>query len=91
MRVFDVGSHSATLVTHAERPDLENQAQGEDFPCQWPAFMFHDPVAAEHYPAMYERCPEFQFYIIDDAGSLLANGNSIPLAWDGTAANLPGG
>jgi hypothetical protein len=89
--VIEFGVDSATLVTHAERPDLEDQAQGEDFLSQWPTFMFHDPVADEHYPVMYERCSEFQFYIIDDAGSLLANGNSIPLAWDGSAENLPGG
>ncbi len=91
MRVIEFGDQSATLVTHAERPDLEDQAQGEDFLSQWPTFMFHDPVADEHYPIMYERCPEFQFYIIDDAGSLLANGNSIPLAWDGSLEDLPAG
>ena len=91
MRVIEFGDQSATLVTHAERPDLEDQAQGEDFLSQWPTFMFHDPVADEHYPIMYERCPEFQFYIIDDAGSLLANGNSIPLAWDGSLKDLPAG
>lgn len=91
VRVIEFGNQSATLVTHAERPDLEDQAQGEDFLSQWPAFMFHDPVADEHYPVMYERCPEFQFYIIDGAGSLLANGNSIPLAWDGSLEDLPGG
>ncbi len=79
MRVINFGSNSATLVTHAERPDLQDAAQGEDFLTQWPTFMFHDPVADEHYPIMYERCPEFQFYLIDD-GTLLANGNSIPLA-----------
>jgi hypothetical protein len=91
MHVINFGDHLAALVTHAERPDLENQAQGDDFLSQWPAFMFHDPVADEHYPVMYERCPEFQFYIVDDAGALLANGNSIPLAWDGSGANLPAG
>jgi len=91
MRVIEFGDQSATLVTHAERPDLEDQAQGEDFLSQWPTFMFHDPVADEHYPIMYERCPEFQFSIIDDAGSLLANGNSIPVAWDGTLEHLPTG
>ena len=91
MRVIDFGSNSATLVTHAERPDLQDAGQGEDFLAQWPTFMFSDPVADEHYPIMYERCPEFQFYLIGDDGTLLANGNSIPLAWDGSAANLPGG
>ena len=91
MRTIELGDQSVTLVTHAERPDLEDQAQGEAFLSQWPRFMFHDPVADEHYPIMYERCPEFQFYLIDGAGSLLANGNSIPVAWDGTPEDLPGG
>ena len=91
MHVIEYGEQSATLVTHAERPDLEDQAQGEDFLCQWPTFMFHDPVADEHYPVMLERCPEFQFYVIDEAGRLLANGNSIPVARDGSDEDLPDG
>ena len=91
MRVIEFGGQSVTLVTHVERPDLEDQAQGEAFLSQWPTFMFHDPVADEHYPIMYQRCPEFQFYLIDDSGCLLANGNSIPVAWDGTLEDLPGG
>jgi hypothetical protein len=91
MRFVEFGDQSATLVTHTERPDLGDHAQGEDFLSQWPAFMFHDPVADEHYPVMYERCPEFQFYIVDDGGSLLGNGNSIPVAWDGSPEDLPGG
>lgn len=49
MHVVGFGDQSATLVTHAERPDLEDQAQGEDFLSQWPTFMFHDPVANEHH------------------------------------------
>lgn len=91
MHVIEFGDQSATLVTHAERPDLEDQAQGEDFLSQWSTFMFHDPVANEHYPVMYERCPEFQFYIIDEAETLLAHGNSIPLAWNGSEEDLPDG
>lgn len=91
MRAIELGDQSVTLVTHVERPDLEDQAQGDTFLSQWPRFMFHDPVADEHYPIMYERCPEFQFYLIDGSGSLLANGNSIPVAWDGTLEDLPGG
>jgi hypothetical protein len=53
--------------------------------------MFHDPVAAEHHPTMYEQCPDFQFYIQDEDGTLVANGNSIPVAWDGTSDDLPTG
>jgi hypothetical protein len=89
--VIDFGDRSATLVTHAERPDLEDQAQGEDFRSQWPTLMFHDPIANEHYPVMYELCPEFQLYIIDEAGTLLVRGNSIPLAWDDSEEDLPDG
>jgi hypothetical protein len=91
VRVIDFGDQSATLVTHPERPDLEDQAQGEDFRSQWPTFMFHDPIANEHYPVMYELCPEFQLYIIDEAGTLLVRGNSIPLAWDDSEEDLPDG
>lgn len=91
MRSLEVDGKQLIISTHAERPELEDAAQGEDFLRQWPQFMFHDPVAAEHYPTMYELCPDFQFYIEDEDGTLVANGNSIPVAWAGTPDDLPDG
>ncbi len=91
MRGLEVGADNYTVFTHAERPELEAAAQGDDFLRQWPQFMFHDPYAAEHYPTMYDRCPDFQFYVQDEGGTVVAGGNSIPLAWDGTEGDLPQG
>ncbi|MEA3509944.1 MAG: GNAT family N-acetyltransferase, partial [Actinomycetota bacterium] len=91
MHTVDVGGRAFTVVSHAECPDLETAAQGEDFLAQWPQFMFHDAVAAEHYPTMFARYPGFQFYIQDDDGTVVVSGNSIPLAWNGTSDDLPTG
>ena len=91
MRVIEIAERQLSVLTHSECPELEAAVQADDFLRQWPQFMFHDPYAAEHYPTMYERCPEFQFYVQDDGGVVVAGGNSIPLAWDGTAADLPQG
>jgi hypothetical protein len=79
------------MVTHAEHPEHEARTQEDDFLSQWPQFMFHDPVADEHYPTMYELCSEFQFYILDESGTVVATGNSIPILWDGSSEDLPDG
>ena len=91
MHTVEVGGREFAVCTHAEYPELEAAAQGEGFLRQWPQFMFYDACAAEHYPTMFERYPHFQFYIQDDHGPVVAYGNSIPLAWNGTADDLPGG
>jgi GNAT superfamily N-acetyltransferase len=56
----------------------------------WPAFMFHDAVVNEHWDDLYVYRPEFQFYVYDDAvDRVLAEGNAVPVVWDGTVE--PGG
>lgn len=91
INTVEVGGRAFSVVSHADGPELEAAAQGEDFLRQWPQSMFHDPVAAEHYPTMFGRYPDFQFYIQDAAGTVVASGNSIPLAWNGTLDDLPTG
>ncbi|MBN1201925.1 MAG: GNAT family N-acetyltransferase [Anaerolineae bacterium] len=81
---------TVTIYACQERPDLQEQDYRELAP-EWPTFMFHDPYAAQHYPTMYERCPDFQFYVVTKADRVVASGNSIPLVWDGTEDDLPTG
>jgi GNAT superfamily N-acetyltransferase len=45
----------------------------------WPEIVFHDAVSNAYWGRLYEERPEFQFALVED-GSLLAEGNSIPVA-----------
>lgn len=91
MHTLTAENHTYTVYTHAERPDLEAASQGDDFLRQWPPFMFFDPYADQHYPTMYQRCPEFQFYLQNADGVVVACCNTIPIAWDSTPGDLPAG
>lgn len=91
MEYLELGERSVSLATHAEHPQYEAAAQGDDFLSQWEPYMFHDPVADRYYPTMYELYPEFQFYILDESGTVIATGNSIPFLWDGSTMDLPDG
>ena len=91
MGTVDVGGRVLTVLSHAECPELEDAAQTDAFLRQWPTFMFHDATAAEHYPTMFGRYPAFQFYVRNVVGTVVASGNSIPLTWNGTPADLPTG
>lgn len=78
-----------TVVIYAQRPDLIEPAD-ELAIRQWPEFMLHDPVANRLWePAIMNGWRDFQFMLLDEGGGILAVGNSIPAAWDGTADGLP--
>jgi GNAT superfamily N-acetyltransferase len=91
MHTITARDQTYTVYTYAERPELETASASEDFVRQWPQFMYFDPVTEEHYPTMYERYPEFQFYLQNGDGTAVACCNSIPITWDGTTADLPAG
>lgn len=56
----------------------------------WPEFMFHDPVADEHWDGLFEDFAEFQFALLDQgSGEIAGIGNSVPLHWEGEPDNLP--
>ena len=40
---------------------------------------------------LLERFPAYQFAVLDEDGTLLAEGHTGPLAWDGDDASLPSG
>lgn len=79
---------SYITYTFAERPDLADTAdrlQGSI----WPEFMLHDAVPNRLWGRMTGEFPHTQFMLLDENETILASGNSIPLAWDGDPASLP--
>lgn len=79
--------------TFEERPDLLERwaAMPGD---AWPPgmeFIYHDPVLNEFWPRLKSEFAAYQFLAVDDAGSILGQGRSIPIRWDGLDAGLPDG
>jgi hypothetical protein len=76
-----------TLYTHAERPDLleHHIPPGE----AWPQFMLQDPVTDRLWHHLYDDFAAYQFYLCDETGTVVGEGNSIPVTWDGQADSLP--
>ena len=55
----------------------------------WPEYNLHGDVLNQYWGRLYEVFPEFQFVLYDqDASEVLAEGHTIPLAWDGTTEGL---
>jgi hypothetical protein len=78
-------------VTCAERPDLWRRSD-EEITGVWPEYNLHGDVLNEYWGRLEEEFAEFQFVLHDeDADLVLAQGHSIPCAWDGTVAGLPAG
>jgi GNAT superfamily N-acetyltransferase len=79
-----------SVITFAQRPDLRHAVR-EVQAGAWPEFITHDPVWERHEPLLYEAAPEYQFVVVDDDGTPLAQGNCIPFEWDGDPEHLPDG
>ncbi len=76
-----------THLTFQEDPSLQAQCDrlaGE----VWPEFMLHDPKA-RWLDEVYRRFPECQVAVLDEAGVPAAFGNTVPVWWRGTLADLP--
>ncbi len=78
------------ILTLAERPDLADQIDGL-FAASWPEFMRHDQVADEYFLYLEQLFPQFQFFLLEEGGKVIAAGNVIPFYWDGTPEGLPSG
>ena len=55
----------------------------------WPEYNVHGEVISQHWPLLYERFADYQFVLYDDElDAVLAEGQTIPCAWDGTLDGL---
>jgi GNAT superfamily N-acetyltransferase len=79
------------IVTASERPDLQERGH-EATNGIWPEYNLHGDVPDLFWERLDDVFPEFQFVLWDDeADEIVAQGHSIPLAWDGTEGGLPDG
>lgn len=78
------------LITWAERPELARMGPAaEDV---WPEYNLHGDVLDECWAPLLEELPEYQFALFDEeAGVVLAEAHTGPLAWNGDDRTLPGG
>jgi GNAT superfamily N-acetyltransferase len=81
---------SVRVVTWAERPELADL--GPPSASIWPQYNLHGDVFNEWWLPLLEELPEYQFALYDDENdSVLAEGHTGPLAWNGDSARLPDG
>jgi hypothetical protein len=78
------------LLTWEERPELASLGPAaEDV---WPEYNLHGDVFDEWWTPLLEELPEYQFALFDeDAGVVLAEAHTGPLAWSGDDRELPAG
>ncbi len=76
------------VITAADCADLRPRADAVTIPV-WPEFILHDPVT-QNWQALYDEFPRFQFALVQPGtDEIVAVGDSIPLAWEGRAEDLP--
>ncbi|TDW88774.1 hypothetical protein EV647_5783 [Kribbella sp. VKM Ac-2566] len=78
------------LIPVADAPELDAEA-GERFREEWPEFIFHDEGVTPYRERRVEYFPDWEFYLVAEDRRLIAGCWGVPIAWDGTVADLPGG
>jgi hypothetical protein len=80
------------MFTLDERPDLAgNVARLSGLIWKDTEFIQHDEIVNRHWGGLFTRFAPFQLVLCDESGTMVAAGQTIPLAWDGTVADLPSG
>jgi len=75
-------------VRYSERPELWDRI-GDLSAEVWPEYNRHGDVMNQYWGRLYDELPDFQFALYDEErDEVLAEGHTIPCAWDGTPAGL---
>jgi hypothetical protein len=81
---------STYTVTAAEDIERYNELRDGMARANGPAFLEHDNVVAQYWPHLAETFPDNQFCLVEqESGRAVAVGNSIPVSYEGTWADLP--
>lgn len=76
------------MIRYSDRPELWDSIGGLSSEV-WPEYNRHGDVLNQYWDRLYETFPEWQFVLYDAGpGQVLAEGHTIPVAWDGTDAAL---
>ena len=78
-----------TLTTLTERSDID-PAVDAHHTGMWEPFMLASEVANRVFPRAHADWPDHQLVLLDASGAVVATSNAMPLAWDGTDADLLG-
>lgn len=79
------------MVRYSDRPELWQQITSLSDEA-WPEYNVHGEVISRYWPLLYERFADYQFVLYDDElDAVLAEGQTIPCAWDGTLDRLGSG
>jgi len=78
------------LVRYADRPDLREIRFATLGSRTFPEYMNHNETGTRYWHRLADVHPDFQLALLD-GGELVAELHSLPLAWDGTLADLPPG
>jgi len=76
------------VVRYSERPELW-KGIGDLSAEVWPEYNLHGQTLNHYWDQLYDVFPEWQFVLYDPQGqTVLAEGHTIPVAWDGTDQGL---
>lgn len=79
------------LIPVAEAPELDEEAE-QRFVEDWPEFIFHDAGVAPYRERRLEYFPDWEFYLVtSDDRRLIAGCWGVPIRWDESIEDLPGG
>jgi hypothetical protein len=76
------------VMRYSERPELWDSIRDLSDEV-WPEYNVHGETINYYWAQLYDIFPEWQFVFYDPGDQLvLAEGNTVPLAWDGTDEDL---
>jgi hypothetical protein len=76
------------VVRYSERPELWDALAGLSDEV-WPEYNLHGATLNQYWGQLYEVFPDWQFVLYDPGEqTVLAEGHTVPVAWDGTDAGL---
>jgi hypothetical protein len=84
----DTGVVDPQIVRYSDRPELW-EGTDELFDDVWPEYNQHGQVLNQYWAELYDVFPQWQFFLCDPGtDEVLAEGHTIPVAWDGSDADL---
>ena len=78
------------LIRYADRQELLERRHAEISIRTFPEYMHHNAAGAKWWDRLYADHPDFQVALVE-GDRILAEGHSVPVAWDGTLEDLPEG